>query len=236
MARYLLSPHAYVCVANGHAIFLDLKQDKYAALEPADTRLLSDVVEGWSNVATSDNPQGLPTQNCNELVRTLLAKRLITDDQLAGKLATPVSIARPATSLQGCSCRVPRVRPARLGNFTAAWLLTTAMLRMVPLRLIVYRVRKRRERHAERAFDVVNARNLMTAYLTLRPSFFSEVNACLKDSLTVIEFFARHGVFPAWVFGVRVNPFAAHSWVQEGSIVINDSVERVNCFNPIMMI
>ena len=76
----------------------------------------------------------------------------------------------------------------------------------------------------------------MTAYFILRQNFFSVVDACLRDSMTVVEFLARYDMYPKWVFGVTMNPFTAHSWVQAGSIVINDSVDHVNRFTPILTI
>jgi hypothetical protein len=70
----------------------------------------------------------------------------------------------------------------------------------------------------------------------LRPNFFSEKDACLRDSLTFIEFLALYGMYPTWVFGVTMEPFAAHSWVQQGPMVLNDYIPRVTPFTPIMAI
>ena len=59
---------------------------------------------------------------------------------------------------------------------------------------------------------------------------------CLFDSLALIHFLARFRVFPDWVFGVTADPFEAHCWVQTGGVVLNDTVERVSAFTPIMSI
>ena len=38
-----------------------------------------------------------------------------------------------------------------------------------------------------------------------------------------------------WVFAVKGAPFAAHCWIQLGDIVLNDSVENVRAYTPIMV-
>ncbi len=241
MARYLLSADCYVCVADQYAVFLNLTNDKYCALAPPDARALLGTVEGWCAGAACAVPkdrQRSETQNCEKLVRNLLGERILTDDCQTGKAATPVVLTRAAASLAGAPRAVQRINAGHLANFVAAWLAATAMLRIFPLRLAVERVRRRKARQGSKTppFDVDRAFQLMTAYSILRPNFFSSVNACLRDSLTVVEFLARYQVFPTWAFGVRVNPFAAHSWVQDGDVVLNDDVKNVNKFTPIMTI
>ena len=38
------------------------------------------------------------------------------------------------------------------------------------------------------------------------------------------------------VIGVTASPFGAHAWVQIGDVVLNDSVDRVRRFVPILTI
>ena len=76
----------------------------------------------------------------------------------------------------------------------------------------------------------------MASYMRLRPFFFTAHDKCLHDSLTLIRFLARRGMFPAWVIGVRTRPFAAHSWVQSASLVLNDVHEHVRTYTPILVV
>jgi hypothetical protein len=66
--------------------------------------------------------------------------------------------------------------------------------------------------------------------------FYPRPYLCLFDSLALIHFLARFGLYPDWVFGVQADPFEAHCWVQAGSVVLNDTVERVSAFTPIMYV
>jgi len=238
MARYFLSTHSHVCIRDDYAVFLDLRQDKYTALEPADARTLSGVVQGWpAGIDRSAEAQRL-TGDRDEVIRLLLGERLLTDDAGSGKAATPVSLERATASLLVAPRQLPRVDRRHFGNFVAAWLSATTILRALPLRIGVERARRRKAHRLAGAgeFDSRKAYGLMMAYFILRPNFFSVVDACLRDSMTVIEFLARYDMYPKWVFGVTMNPFTAHSWVQAGSIVVNDSVDHVNRFTPILAI
>jgi hypothetical protein len=73
------------------------------------------------------------------------------------------------------------------------------------------------------------------AFHALR-QYYPREYLCLFDSLALVEFLARYDVFPHWVFAVKMEPFGAHCWVQDGSVVLNDTVEYVREFTPIMVI
>ena len=79
------------------------------------------------------------------------------------------------------------------------------------------------------------ASELVAGFQRLRPLLFSTREACLFNSLALIEFLAQHDCYPHWVFGVRARPFAAHCWVQLDHTVLNDGVEHVSRYTPIMV-
>ena len=47
MARYALAEHVFVCVNGEHLVLLDLKEDRYWALEASQTAGLGPLVVGW---------------------------------------------------------------------------------------------------------------------------------------------------------------------------------------------
>lgn len=59
---------------------------------------------------------------------------------------------------------------------------------------------------------------------------------CLFQARLLLDFLARGGLGADWVFGVRTWPFAAHCWLQVGDVVLNDTLERVSRFKPILVI
>ena len=58
--------------------------------------------------------------------------------------------------------------------------------------------------------------------------------ACLLRSAMLISHLRRCGLAADWVFGVRLWPFMAHCWVQSESVCLNDDVERLSAFTPIL--
>lgn len=58
---------------------------------------------------------------------------------------------------------------------------------------------------------------------------------CLRDSLALVEWLARpKGLLV--VFGVKLEPFGAHCWVQLGDLLLNDRPETVARFRPVRVI
>jgi len=58
--------------------------------------------------------------------------------------------------------------------------------------------------------------------------------ACLYRAVFLRTLLRRAGQDATWVFGVRTWPFAAHCWLQAGDVVLDDGVDRVRSFTPIM--
>lgn len=59
---------------------------------------------------------------------------------------------------------------------------------------------------------------------------------CLMRSYQLLMHLRGGGHDAAWVFGVRTWPFEAHCWLQVGDMVLDDTLERVRAFKPIMVI
>lgn len=57
---------------------------------------------------------------------------------------------------------------------------------------------------------------------------------CLYRSFFLLTFLRRHGLSASWVFGVQTYTFEAHCWLQAGDLVLDDYVEHVAGFSPIM--
>jgi hypothetical protein len=111
-------------------------------------------------------------------------------------------------------------------------------LRTWPFERVIRRVKRRKELLGPKArpLDAKRARKLVEAFARYRVFLFSSKDECLYDSLALLEFLARYGIYPDWVFGVQTRPFAAHCWVQHGDVVFNDMVEHVRGYTPIMVV
>lgn len=52
----------------------------------------------------------------------------------------------------------------------------------------------------------------------------------------MIEFLARYRLYANWVYGVEIEPFNAHCWVQQSDLLFNDIIEEVQRYTPIMAV
>src|SRR3546814_13620749 len=60
--------------------------------------------------------------------------------------------------------------------------------------------------------------------------WMGEADQCLARSIAFRMLAFRLGFAPTLVLGVKLDPFAAHCWVQSEDCVANDSLSRVRCF------
>jgi hypothetical protein len=74
----------------------------------------------------------------------------------------------------------------------------------------------------------------MTALRRIR-LFMPTPRRCLPASLITAVFLARRDVTTQIVFGVRSYPFEAHCWVEHDGVVVDDDLDKVCAFLPIVV-
>jgi hypothetical protein len=239
MARYALAEHVFVCLNGEHLVLLDLKEDRYWALEAAKTAGLAPLIGGWPVAALNAGATEAPASSETIAVIDVLQGRgLLTDTVPPGKDATPVRAQVPVSELISDTETSADPPIKSWMTFFFASLTAKFALRTWAFERVIERVRRRKTAQHSQATapDLQHARRLVEAFTHYRVFLFSSKDECLFDSLALIEFLARHGIYADWVFGVQTRPFAAHCWVQHGGIVFNDTVEHVTGFTPIMVV
>jgi hypothetical protein len=246
MARYALADHVFVCLNGEHLVLLDLKEDRYWALEASQTAGLAALVSGWpvktlpnaepANIAAAEGDSSSP--EANAALEVLHGRGLLTEGIPPGKDATPVNPTPPARELIS---ETETSAGPRLGSWLSFFISSAFAkfaLRTWPFERVIQRVRRRKQLLGSRSdgLDMERARKLVEAFMRYRVFLFSSKDECLYDSFALLEFLARHGIYPDWVFGVQTRPFAAHCWVQQDDIVFNDTVEHVSGYTPIMVV
>jgi Transglutaminase-like superfamily len=239
MARYALASHVFVCLNGEHLVLLDLKEDRYWALEASQTAGLEVLVDGWP-VKTPDTTERSesPSEQVMAAAQVLRERGVLTEGAPPGKDATPVTATVPMRELVSETETSPGSRIGSWFTFFTASAFAKIALRTWPFERVILRVKRRKERLGAQAvpLDAERARKLIEAFIRYRIFLFSSKNECLYDSLALLEFLARYGIYPDWVFGVQTRPFAAHCWVQHGDIVLNDTVEHVSGYTAIMVV
>jgi hypothetical protein len=227
MEEYFLPAHVHCCRRGDAFVFLDLKQDDYMLVAGPAADALRALTDCNSDRSTT-RPDGA--------LRELEQGSLLTKDRATGRTFATTDIELAVEPLLDFDSSPPAVRIVDLWNFTAACITAAARLRWRPLQHTVAAVAKRKAvRGTLDHMELEKARHLTAIFNRLR-SLFPANYLCLFDSLALIEFLARYEIFPTWVFGVRLEPWAAHCWIQQGQFAFNEGVEEAASYTPIMAI
>jgi hypothetical protein len=237
MCRYALAEHVFVCLNGEHLVLLDLKADRYWALEAAKTAGLSSLVGGWP-VTGSPAGEGASSEDTTAVIDILRGRGLLAENAQPGKDATPVLAQTPVSELLSEAEWAPGAPVRSWLTFFRSSAIAKIALRTWAFERVIRRVRRRKAQQGAPAGapDLEYMRKLVEAFMRYRVFVFSSKNECLFDSLALLEFLASFGIYADWVFGVQTRPFTAHCWVQYGEVVVNDTVEHVSGYTPIMVV
>jgi hypothetical protein len=232
-AEYYLPHHVHLCEFDDGGVLLDLRREKYFGVNSGAMQSLTAFMRGHGNCAAAQQ------EDAQSTLAELEKSRLITRNRDLGRPFRPLTLAcTDAVPFEG---RVPGeagIQPAQVLRFFSTGTLAALELRTRSLERIVARLRERKARHAAslHAPDAASTIGLVKIFRRLAPLLFTTREFCLRDSLMLVEFLAWHDVFPTWVIGVRTRPFGAHSWVQHDALLLNDTLQHVETFTPILAV
>ena len=237
-AKLRLADHVRACRIDEQVILLDLKRDTYQGVRSARTDSVSNVIADWPDCDNRPSLHAPPEQSA--AVSTLL-KTLSGQAMLVNARAAPAARAHLDEALDswrpGATESLSNINwqdLLRLGwsaGGAACWLRWNSLAQ---IESHIVRLRRQASRRVPTGSDELHRQ--VSAYMRVRPFIFSARDRCLHDSLTLIRFLAARALFPRWVIGVRTRPFAAHSWVQSGNLVLNDMHDHVRAYHPILVV
>lgn len=233
-----LARHAFVCQADNHFVFLDLRKDKYSCLGRDQSRAMQDLLTERDGVIDYIDKSTAAGPGETRIVQGLVDQGLLVHDKKSGKTAVPEKAEAPSDTLQLSECLRPAAcRALEISHFVAAVVSASMRLRWGSMEGTVRGVERRKLACTNRSAVAGDRRmaELVAVFRALRP-YYPREYLCLFDSLALVKFLAQYGICPQWVFGVKLEPFSAHCWVQEGGLVLNDTVDRVRQYTAIMVI
>lgn len=226
-----LAEHVRACTMNDQVVLLDLRRSKYFAVSLKQWETLI-----GARTSQSDGPPhaSRTPSYVERLARPLMQQRILTrtcsmrvDSAQYPEVSLDVRDTMPFSAISR----------GRVWRFLAAATWAAAALRFCSLGTIVNHVAGRASRlDHTRAEHQSSLRDVVAAFDTLRPLLFTARDKCLYDSLALVRFLASEKLSAKWVIGVKTQPFAAHSWVQDGAVVLNDLHENVRRFKPILVV
>lgn len=210
------APHFHYCVIDGRIVGLDLRAARYFFVRGASADALLQLEEGD---ADSRVPEG-------EALTDLLKLGYLTLDPSKGRPLRRCN-AEPATTC----VEWPRLRPRSLDTLLLCWRLVTTRMRIATgsLSHVLRPVEKRASQM--RICDIQMLKEHLGRFMASRPSI-PLPRSCLLDSVALYLFLGDASV--DLVFGVTVTPFAAHCWLERDGLLLNDELDYVCRFTPIM--
>lgn len=227
-AVYGLAEHVCICaVDNGH-VLLDLKRNRYYQIALTNPQLRS--------LARRESIELPAVEQSQPWIQPLIH---------AGILESGISdTSGPATTMLDEACipsDIPKTYshlPSRrdVATFTRALIWARWMLRRRSFYEISQTLKARRQMQAAGKLDDASVLALIARFRQIRPWAFASKNQCLLHALTLVRFSMFHGLRASWVVGVMTQPWAAHSWAQYGSMVLDGNPEQVRPYRPILVV
>jgi hypothetical protein len=217
-----LAPHVHLAHVDGQAVLLDLRADQYVALESRLAMGLECLLGD-----RTETPSGVDLAAVEQHLR---ARGYLDDAAHAvRRAADPVDAVQwPSFRPAPLELRQLHAGVSALRALTdVAWSLRRRNIAETIAWLQRARAVRRRRRGARQA--------LLDAYHEARP-LFPVKPVCRLDAPAICLHLWRKGWDADLVFGVRLNPFAAHCWAQAERSVLNEPPEFVQQYTPIMTV
>ncbi len=237
--EYWMPPHTRACVTATGAILLDLKRNRYFGLGYREARSLSTLASNWSVASTT----------CGCVLEPMLpddAARL-ADALIKAGFLTPVAPTEPGprfTSLDSSGtltsvgyelATAAHLHLRHLVDFLRACIWAKRAVDSRLLYSIACEVAEGKA-NATHEVELEHTIELVCVFRRLRPYAFAAKDQCLFHALALLKFLSHYNIYPTWVIAVRPTPWAAHSWLQLGSHVLDCNPEEISGYTPILAI
>jgi hypothetical protein len=222
--RYRLREDVSFCVIGGQTVFLDLERDRYYAIP----QRANDAFERLRSSGSSIDKDVFALES---LVAAHLLLPAVAGD---GPICEPRPIP-PAVSL------FEAMQDIRYASRLPAVAFSLAITRWrMSRRPLIASIRHLQLRKMQEAIDetqaAVSTVSEIAAAFAASAVITASHDLCLWRSLALADCLSRRGLRPDLIVGVKLRPFGAHCWVQHGSVVLNDRLDNVRNFAPILVV
>lgn len=224
---YELCDDLTFCRVDSHFIFMDVQNDRYFQLPAALEQTFTAVVDKKDCVG----------MDIGELIRRNI---LFETKAINNEAATPV-IKSPSRSATEDEVENSKLRILTYIEVLAIVASTRLHLKTKQLGGIINHIvadrRKNTCAHGSSSAACTELRLLQATRLFRHARLYVPIKtSCLLDSLSLTKFLSRRNLPASIVFGVTLNPFTAHCWVQAGDLVLNETVGDANSHTPIRIV
>lgn len=215
-ASYAVAPNTYFAWIGRDVVTLDVVRGAYSCWVDAATYVTD---AGCGRVIIPDG----------DVAETLIEYGLIVEGETARGGPATIPLA-PTYDHQDVA--------APTGSFVERVQFAGCVARMAidyhgrSLSRLVGLARRETLPHSSSTDEIVRRAALFASWAPWAP--FQGV--CLYRSFLLLRFLRAGGLSATWVFGVRTWPFSAHCWLQFGSLLLDDDIDRVGTYTPILAV
>lgn len=223
--HFALREDLRVCMVGGTAVFLDIASGRYFSLGAARFPGF----ERWYSGATlSDDDMARLQRLCEGGILVAAA----AEDAQPRSRIPDLPPAQTSVNLRGALPNPRLVAVALFLRVVWAW-----RVKRWPFARLIARISQYPARVDEDIpLEVAGKLNATVRAFQIIDLVLGSHDQCLARSLALTAACRRGGLPAELVIGVRTAPFAAHSWVQQGSRVLNEMPDRAQHFTPILAV
>ncbi|NKJ43473.1 lasso peptide biosynthesis B2 protein [Novosphingobium sp. SG720] len=211
------------CDVSDRLLFLDVVADRYFCLGETAEHAFRTMIRR----------QELNSQEMRALAG-LLRSGILVETTGAGVPSAFPPIGNPTASLLDLS--LPRADPGQVAAALSALVATRLFLRFGRLQSVLDKLAAAKPPPAAMASIVPEAMQAVAVAFEQTARMVRSHDQCLPRSVAVARWLAALGMSADLVIGVRLRPFAAHSWVQAGTWLVNDRIDTVRTYTPILSV
>jgi len=225
-----LAPQIHVAECGPRAVVMDVARDRYFALNPALTEALRDL-----RAAPGPDEAAARARHPAALSSLLARGVLIEAAGESGPRPPPAPPAPPAPPERSAWPTIGPAASAPLGRQAAALAALATAARLLRRPQLTRTLDGAKARATRRAQPSGELEDLLNSFRQARP-WFPATPICRLDALGLFIFLNSCGHPARWTFGVRLEPFQAHCWVQLGDRAVNEAAEGVRQYVPILAV
>jgi hypothetical protein len=236
--EYALAPDVFVANSGRWVTLLDVRSDNYFCITKDQWDAIAAYLPTATQQSLSRDVDAHPSHDSEQLLEALVNRGILCHAETAvNRQSRTTPIATPESTLPCGGTRSSALQTSRFAvPFWRACRKADRELTCDALAVTIERVRLRRaSAGASTQFNLSAAVGRVDAFNALR-WWYPRAYLCMFDSLALLHFLEDGEMFPRWIFGATPEPFQAHCWLQEGAVVLNDSLERVCTYTPLMAV
>lgn len=218
---YKLAEGVSFCRTSGRFVFLDVAQNRYFALP-------NEVERSFARWLAADELSG----NDRECLAEIAESGILLS---ASPAEIPPACPPPPPAARAIADEESATTGAGILHALLRFAEASLALKLLPLSMILERL-GRRKRALDCSRSSVDAVYRVAAALKTSALLATPLNRCLPRSITAAHMLLDWRCSPELIIGVRLQPFAAHCWVQCAGLLVTETVDEVGEFTPILTV